>query len=98
MCASGKNEMCVSLAFKGSTFCKTQQLSRTYTTSKQGKQNLMPTSTTLSNIWARGKKDIKVSSGQGLTEFCKQRHQQGRKALRLPVTFHFISEHIVPQR
>ena len=38
-----------------------------------------PTSTTLSNIWARGKKDIKVSSGEGLIMFCKQRHQQAEK-------------------
>lgn len=26
MCASGKNEMCMSLAFNTSAFCKTQQL------------------------------------------------------------------------
>lgn len=40
------------------------------------------TSTTVSNIWARGKKEISTSSGEGLTMFCKRRHRQGREALR----------------
>lgn len=41
----------------------------------------MPTSTILSNMWARGKKEIKVSSGQGKTAFCNQKDQkvEGKK-------------------
>lgn len=31
----------------------------------------MPTSTTLSNIWAKGKNEIKMSSGVGENAFCR---------------------------
>lgn len=71
--------MCVSLAFNISAFCKTQRLrNKQMRMHRQNKPSAYLYNS--SNIWARGKKEIKVSSLEvGMNVFCKQRHQQAEK-------------------
>lgn len=89
MCASGKNEICVSLALKVSMLCKTQQLSGAHT-DKQGDTDAYLYNV-LKHMGERQERDQSIIWGSSECTL-KARTPARRKELRLPGYPHFPPE------
>lgn len=89
-CASGKNEICVSLAFKVSMLCKTQQLSGAHT-DKHGDTTDAYLYNVLKHMGERQERDQSIIWGSGECTL-KARTPARREELRLPGYPHFPPE------
>lgn len=89
MCASGKNEMCVSLAFRARTVCKTQQLSRTPTNEQASTKKKQGLPLQLFQTYAREARKIsKYHLGKGWL-YSVSKDTSNERSLNIPSDFPF---------